>query len=287
MTLNGNSVIRLFCKFLKSQWPTIAIALCFKSAFLLIQVIAIWTILGWMRGSVPEIISMFLGIESASYVYPVFAGLLLIFSSVCSFVSKLIAISAVKRLEFRLFNEISHNPPPASDWRNLAKLLLSLTDSLMPLGIILAIIGFWLYFIPVLMPLVIIAVLIIALFQVRGIRFSKNTFLMPRVRAKPEEYIGSDDYLRFYKLLMVPQYVTFGTYILVAVTIAGVAILIKSHSATVLRLGLLPLATALSILQLKSFIGLTVRWGVYAGSASAIDEAISSNYLNKNDLTKN
>jgi len=278
----NNRVIYLFYLLVSLAGFRVALSLITKATFIGFQVLALWLTISWLSGTVLPSVKELLEFDDASIVYPVISGVLLFLASLASFVSRLIALQSINKLEDYIFGAINREDVLVSDYRNITKLLLALMDALIPLTLIIVVLIAWLVKLPELMPLLTLLVVLISLLLRVGARFSRTRFKYPVKRAKNIEYIGSDEHQKFYRILMLPQYLSLATYGLISVAMVGIVISTQYMSVGGnVGLGLLPIATALALLQFKSFVGLLVRLGVYSGSAYRVANLIRSQSPNR------
>jgi uncharacterized membrane protein YqjE len=92
------------------------------------------------------------------------------------------------------------------------------------------------------------------------------------------DYLGSESDAHFQKILMHSQYVIVAVYSLMAICVSLLAIIIKNN--LLISIGeyatLLIIATAISILQLKSFVSALVKMGAYNATISKIVTVLRS-----------
>lgn len=242
-------------------------ALAFKLYFILFQVASVWVIISWLNGSVIDVVQQLVGQDVTSFIYPLLASASLILAALCGFAARALGISSIKKVEVYVSKEVVAGNLLASDYRNMCKLLLALIEALVPALFIISVAFSWVFFYPILLVPIISLVALVLFVFVKGVRLSEGNFSTNGKRTKPEDYIGSDEYKRFYRVLMVPQYFSIIIYILMSVGILGVAYSIRNFSFDEFDLSILPIVSALALLQLKSFIGLLVRFGAYYRNA--------------------
>ena len=240
-----------------------------KGLFMLFQVSAIWILISWISGTMmPEIIDV-VQLNVTSYLYPIFAGCLLTLASIFAFFSKWFALKSIKKLERHVVNLASGKEVSVSDFRNISKLMLAVIDSLVPFIFILCVLIAWSTKVYELLPLFFIVLLSLAfLFRV-GIRYARRIFKTTIEKADKYEYFDSEEHKKFHKILMIPHYIALVIFILISIAMVIASIWVSS-SDNLISFGFLPIATAIAILQFKSFVGLIVRIGVYSENADRV-----------------
>ncbi len=271
-----NSTFYLFRLMFRLAHTGVIGAIIFKGVFILLQVIAVWMMISWISGSMLPAVKDIVQLDDSSYVYLAIAWLVMVSSSVSAFFSRWLALRSIRRLEIHIFELTQGSGLVVSDYRNLSKVMLAITDAFVPIIFICGVSLVWLVKIPELMLPFMVLVILLALFFRKVVRFSAFTFKNKGRRVKPEEYIGSNEHQNFYQILMVSQYISLAIYTLIATGIVATLVLIHSFSNNLLNLGLLPVATALALLQFKSFVSLLVRLGAYASNASRVARLVIS-----------
>lgn len=269
-----NTAVYLLWLLLRQAHISIFFAVAFKGLFILFQVSAIWIMISWVSGAMLPLVKGLLHLNDSSYVYLSIGWALLVFSSVAAFFSRWLALNGIKKLERYVSEKIKGKGLVVSDYRNLTKMMLGLIDAFVPAIFIGVVLAAWLIQMPELLLPFIVLVILVGLFFRKGVRFSASKFKRAGGRIDPKRYIGSDDHQHFYQILMVSQYISLAIYTLIATSIVAALIFIQTFSESLLSLGILPIATAVAILQLKSFVGLLVRLGAYASNASRIAQLV-------------
>ncbi|MDI3323039.1 hypothetical protein QKW35_01505 [Pontibacterium granulatum] len=267
--LHSNVAYLVMLMVMQAPFRVLAAVLC-KAAFIILQVSAIWIMIIWVRGSMLPLAQQIVGAEPGSLLYPILSGGLLIGAACSSCLARSLGLGGVKKVEQLVMAETSGKQLHVGDYRNLAKLLLAVIDSFVPLAFIMLVILVWIYTVPALMLPLAGVLLIILFFFRQGARFSARYFKLSSERLDPESYVGSEEQQRFYRTLMLPQYITVGSYIFIAAALVAVVVSIKTLSAGDVELGLLPIASALAVVQFRSFVGLLVRFGAYSRNVSKI-----------------
>ena len=271
-----SSIAQLVVIMVKLAPLRMLVTISLKGMFLVCQVSAVWIMISWVAGSVLPAAESVLGASTESWLYPVLAGTLLIFAAVCSCAGRAVSLTGIKKVEYFILNNTKSDQLLVGDFRNLTKLLLAVTDSLVPMCFILAVILAWVIVIPTLaLPLAGLGLGILIFFR-RSTKFSASQFKPGTRTASLKEYVGSDEHEKFYKILMLPQYIAVVSYTFMAVALVIVVISIRSLASSNIELGLLPIASAVAILQFRAFIGLLVKFGAYTRNAAKIASLINS-----------
>jgi hypothetical protein len=244
-----------------------------KGVFILLQISAIWIMISWISGVMLPGVKGIVQLEVSSYIYPIISGCLLVLASLTAFCSKWLALKSIKRLEQHVAELTRGKDLLVSDYRNLSKLLLALIDSLVPFVFIFSVLFAWAVVVHELIPLFFISLVAVALLFRIGIRYSRGVFKTTVKKVNIDDYFGSDEHKKFHQILMVPHYISLTIFILISIAMVIVAISLRS-SDNLISFGFLPVATALAILQFKSFVGLLVRIGVYSENAIRITRFI-------------
>lgn len=240
-----------------------------KGLFLLFQISAIWLMLSWISGTImPEILDI-VQHNVTSYLYPIFAGCILILGSFAAFFSKLFALNSIKKLEKHISQLTQGKDILVSDYRNVTKLMLVLIDSLVPFIFIISVLFVWTLKVNELVPLFFICTISLAFLFRTGIRYARGIFKAAVKKIDKYEYFGSDEHKKFHQILMAPSYISLVIFILISIVMIVAAIWLSS-SSNLISFGFLPIATAIAILQFKSFVGLIVRIGVYSENANRV-----------------
>jgi len=273
--LLDNSLLSLLNHlFFKAPFYVIS-AVGFKGLFLLFQISSIWIMVSWVNGTMLPVLKDIIQLDDSSYVYLAIGWLLLISSSVSSLLSRWLALRAVRKLEQHVGDRVESGALLVADYRNLTKVMLGVIDAVVPFIFITGVLVAWLILQPGLFfPIIVLVVFVAFLFR-KGVSFSAAKFKNKGTRVKPEDYLGSGQHKNFYQILMVSQYISLTVYVLIATGIVGVLVIIESLGR-LHTIGLLPVATAIALLQFKSFVGLLVRLGAYIESIVKTSAALES-----------
>lgn len=270
----GNNLYPLVVLLFRSSFGLILVGLFFRVAYSLLQVAAIWIVIHWVNGSLPGVLIEAISLGQGSMMFPIACSFFLILSAGASLLSKALAIGAVKNFEKKVCNDavkISFG-----DYRNVAKLLLSVVDAIIPVLLVIVVVILW--------SLEYSWLLAVAfLFFLAGVWLLKKgvSYASPFYAIKPNKdkgsYLYSSERIRFYKILMVPQYISMVASI--GISLALVASAIASKLYVDLSSGfhsLLIIATIVSCLQVRSFVGLMVKMGAYNKSATYVNELLKA-----------
>jgi len=248
----------------------IFISLFFRATSSVLQMGAMWLVIYWVNGNLPIVLVEIINLDQESLIFPVVGSLFLILSAVLSLLSKLFGITAVKKFEKKISNDdIKIN---SSDYRNVAKLLLSVIDVIVPAVLLTTVVILWSLEYA---WLIILAVLLGFL----GIWILKKgvSYVSPFYVIKPHNnksgYLHSAERIRFYKILMVPQYISMAVFLAISIILVAVAIASKSYVDISSGFhSLLVIMTIVSLLQLRSFVGLMVKMGAYKGNVANMNK---------------
>ena len=271
----NNSLLSLLKHIILKAPLYVITAVGFKGLFLLFQVSSIWIMVSWVNGTMLPVLKDIIQFNDSSYVYLAIGWFLLISASISSLLSRWLALRGVGKLEQYVGGRVEGSAILVADYRNLTKVMLGVIDAIVPFVFITGVLIAWLIIQPGLVfPIITLVILVGFLFR-KGVGFSAARFKNRGERVKPEEYLGSSQHKNFYQILMVSQYISLTVYALIATGIVGVLVIIESLGS-LHTIGLLPVATAIALLQFKSFVGLLVRLGAYIGSVSKVAKLIKS-----------
>jgi hypothetical protein len=233
----------------------------FKVLFILFQVSAISLIVSWYRGHIPDLLVTWIAVPTESNVYPGVSASLLVFASFCSLLARKLSLSSILKVEKYIEERIGETLKP-STYKSIVKVLLSMIDLLVPLVFIAAVSIVWLVLYPVSLVPVLFFVFIFVLVMKRTALISIGVMKKDGGRSDAE-YISSGEHDKFFRILMLPQYLNFAIYLLMAALIFVLAVFIKNYFVYSHQLMILSIVTALAVLRLKSFLGIIVRIGAY------------------------
>lgn len=243
----------------------IACAVFFKACFILFQVISIWTLISWFSGAVVPQLQNIVGVSSDSYAYPALASLALIMASISNALSRYLGLKCVLKVEVLLERCSEGTDIRASDYKGVAKLLLALMDSLIPMLFILVIALFWLLLYPYAIPVVLLLFFLLLKLFKRAVAFSARRMKPLATRSTGVDYLNSAEHRHFHGILMIPQYITIVVYSFMALGVLLFSIFVKGYMGGDVDswLGLLMIITAIAFIQFRSFISVAVRMGAY------------------------
>ncbi|WP_313055167.1 hypothetical protein [Pseudomonas lopnurensis] len=249
----------------------------FRFLFIAMQVLSIWFIFGWVGGSVNEHVLDAIGLPAASYVYPCIGAAGFISSTLFSLLSKISALKATFRFEKVVIEQSFANGfvLTKGDLKNIVKLMISILDIAVPLGMIFAVSILWLFITPYTLVLLIFFIFAGIWFLKKGVGFSAKRYRVSSPRNKIDSYFGSEEHLGFYKILLLPNYITLVLVAIVAVSIVLSIIAAKlyfsSHGSQV---GYMAILTGVAFLQIRSFGNVVLRAGAYNKSLAAVHEVL-------------
>lgn len=275
--LKGN-VFFLVRLLLKLNPVSIFFVLGLKASFILFQVSSIWVLVSWIGGSVVQVIQDFVGSPSSSYVYPAMSAFFLVFAAISAALSRYVGLKCVSKVELCVNSVAKEGDVTVADYKNLTKLLLSMMDALIPSLFILVVVIIWGFIYPMIIPLICVLLVFLLQFFRRGVGVSAKKLKPLLSKVKAVDYVHSEQRLRFYSILMLPQYVIIAIYTLIAFFVLFLSVAVRSYldGGSIHDLGLLLIVSALALMQLKSFVTVLVRSGAYNSSAVKIASLLKS-----------
>ncbi len=245
-----------------------------KCSFLFCQALSLTVIMKWAGGSVYPIFTEYLGYEGSSYVYPAFAALVFALSSVFSLFSKVFAIRAIKKVEYKIVSKFSGSSYPLSvgDLKNVVKLLLHFVDIVVPALLLFFVSLAWMY-VSVSAVAIVLTIIVFMIFLVRfGVRYSSKKYQYKRGKHKVEEYVSSEEHDSYLSVLLMSNYTTAVivpvSAFLMVLGMVGVhyySVELGEHANKLAAL------TAVALLQAKAFVGMTLKMGSCYKSLVAVD----------------
>lgn len=263
--------------FVKSAPILVFASMGFRFLFIAMQVVSIWFIFGWVAGHVNQHVLDLVGLPAEAYVYPCFGALGFICSTVFSLFSKKCALKATFRFERQLVekNMALKVLMTKGDLKNIVKLMISVLDAVVPLGLIIAVSVLWAFITPYTLILVFFIFLSGLWFLKKGVGFSAKRYKPVSNRNKLDSYVGSEEHVGFYKILLLPNYITLVLVAIIAVSIVLSLIATKlyfaSHGSQV---GHMAILTGVAFLQIKSFSSIILRAGAYNKSLAAVHSVV-------------
>ncbi|MCM1566297.1 MAG: hypothetical protein NC238_10185 [Dehalobacter sp.] len=247
--------------------------------FILLQMASIWIVFSWVSGSVNAYFLEIVGQPADSYIYPGVGAAGLIGSTCFSLLSKMLALESTYKFEAKIVerNSSLHFPLTKGDLRNIVKLMISVLDIIIPLMLIVIVACLWTVITPYTLLIVGLVLFIGAWASKQGVKFSANSFKNITATGRLNEYIGGHEHRRFYKILLLPNYVSLVIISMVSVSVAlslvATKIYFTSHG---MNIGHMAIITGVAFLQMKSFAGIIVRAGAYNKSLSVVHNIISA-----------
>lgn len=251
----------------------------FRFLFIAMQVLSIWFIFGWIGGGVNEHALDAIGLPAASYVYPCIGAAGFISSTLFSLLSKISALKATFRFEKVVIEQSFANGfvLTKGDLKNIVKLMISILDIAVPLGMIFAVSILWLFITPYTLVLLVFFIFAGIWFLKKGVGFSAKRYRVSSPRNNIDSYFGSEEHLGFYKILLLPNYITLVLVAIVAVSIVlgiiAAKLYFSSHGSQV---GYMAILTGVAFLQIRSFGNVVLRAGAYNKSLAAVHEVLFS-----------
>lgn len=247
--------------------------------FILLQMASLWIIFSWVSGSVNAYFLEIVGQSADSYIYPGIGAAGLIGSTCFSLLSKMLALESTCKFEAKVVerNSSLNLPLTKGDLKNIVKLMISVLDIIIPLMLIVVVACLWTAITPYTLLIFSLVLFIGVWTSKKGVKFSANSFKNITATGQLNEYIGGHEHRRFYKILLLPHYVSLVIISMVAISVAlslvATKIYFNSHGMSI---GHMAIITGVAFLQMKSFAGIIVRAGAYNKSLSAIHKIISA-----------
>ncbi|MCQ4268865.1 hypothetical protein NAV28_16710 [Pseudomonas stutzeri] len=277
--LYRSKLVPVLVSFVKSAPMLVLASMGFRFLFIAMQVVSIWFIFGWVGGHVNPHVLELVGLPAESYVYPCFGALGFICSTLFSLFSKVCALKATLKFERFIVEknttlQIALNK---GDLKNIVKLMISVLDVVVPLGLITAVSVLWALITPYTLILVLFILLFGVWFLKKSVGFSAKRYKLVSVRNRLDSYMGSEEHLGFYKILLLPNYIA-----LVLVAIIGVSIVLSliatrlyfaSHGSQV---GYMAILTGVAFLQIRSFASIILRAAAYNKSLAAVHSVVTA-----------
>lgn len=272
-SLYKSKLVPVLVSFISSAPVFVTTSMGFRFLFIAMQVLSVWFIFGWVGGDVNEHVLSVVGLPAASYVYLCIGAAGFIVSTVSSFLSKICALKATLKFESfvverSFFLEV---PVTKGDLKSIVKLLISVLDVIVPLGVIFTVSVLWVLITPYALVLFVFVLLSGVWILKKSVGFSAKRYKCVVMRGKLDRYLGSEEHLGFYKILLLPNYITLVLMSVMAVSIVLSIIAAKVysdlHGASV---GHMAILTGVALLQIKSFNGIILRAGAYNKSIAVI-----------------
>lgn len=250
-----------------------------KAAFLLMQLASIMLIFSWINQSVPGPILTVTGLPADSNWFALLGAFGLILSSALSLLSKKMALKGILRVERVIIERFvgQAHTLQKGDLKNIVKVLLSVTDVIVPVILIVAVTAAWVW----ITPYSLIAVVILALFALplmrKGVSFSAKRYRPSKVRTLFPDYLDSEEHTAFYKILIMPNYIGMAMFVMISVGLILSVLAARLYfNGNETYAHILIIATAVAFLQTRSFVGIILRAGAYNRSITKVDDAIRS-----------
>lgn len=273
LSLYKSKLVPVLVGFVRSAPILVLTSMGFRFLFIAMQVLSIWFIFGWVGGSVNEHVLDIIGLPAASYVYPCIGAAGFIASTAFSLLSKICALKATLKFEQVVVEKSIALGAIVTkgDLKNIVKLTISVLDIVVPLGLIFAVSVLWVIITPYILILLVFILFLGVWFLKKGVGFSAKRYKPVAVRNKLDSYLGSEEHLGFYKILLLPNYIALVLIAVIAVLIVLSIIATKMyfdlHGTSVGRMAIL---TGVALLQIKSFNSIILRAGAYNKSLTAI-----------------
>lgn len=259
--------------FLKTA-PILALAsIGFRLLFIIIQVASIWFIFGWVSGQVNPYAAQFIGLPAESYVYPCIGALTFFGSTIFSLLSKICGLKATFKFEKLITEKINEveNSLTKGDLKNIVKLMIGVLDVGVPLLLIVVVSVLWILITPY--TLILIALILLGGMWLlkKGVGFSAKRYRSAMPGNKLDEYLNSSEHQGFYKILLLPSYVTLVLMSVIAISIVLSLIATKLYfTAQGEQIGYMAILTGVAFLQMRSLSSIIVRAGAYNKSLASV-----------------
>lgn len=273
LNLYKSKLAPVLVSFVKSAPILILSSMGFRFLFIVLQVASIWFIFGWVGGHVNQHILNLVELSVDSYIYPCIGALGFIGSTIFSLFSKICALKATFRFERSIVEQnVNLNVVMTTgDLKNIVKLMISILDVMVPLGLIVAVSAIWVFITPYMLILILFMLFLGVWSLKKGVGFSAKRYRPISTRNKLDSYVGSEEHLSFYKILILPNYITLVLMTIIAVAIVASLVATKlyfaSHGGQV---GYMAILTGVAFLQMRSFSSIILRAGAYNKSLLAV-----------------
>lgn len=277
LSLYKSKLVPVLVSFVKAAPILVTASMGFRFLFIAMQVASIWFIFGWVGGHVNTHVVSYVGVPSESYIYPCIGAIGFVCSTVFSLFSKVCALKATFKFECIVIEKCIANKSVMTkgDLKNIVKLMISVLDIVIPIGLIVVVSILWAFITPYSLMIFILIVFSVLWLLKRGVIFSAKRYKPISKRNNLDSYIGSEEHIGFYKILLLPNYIALALMAIVAVSIVLSLIATKlyfaSHGSHV---GYMAILTGVAFLQLKSFSSIILRTGAYNKSLAAVHDIL-------------
>lgn len=274
--LNGK-LVSLIVLLVRTSPGYTLISILAKAAFLLMQLASILLMFSWINQSVPKPLIALTGLAADSNWYAFMAAAGLVLSSAMSLLSKKMALKGTMKVERVILARVNetHAGLQKGDLKNIVKVLLSVTDIIVPVMLMVAVIIGWVVVTPYsAIAIGVLAVLALPLMR-RGVSFSAKRYKPGKARIALPDYLDSEEHQSFYKIMIMPNYIGLAMF-----TLISGGIIFSVMAAKVYFDGqetfahILIIATAVAFLQARSFVGIILRTGAYNRSITKVHDII-------------
>lgn len=263
--------------FLKAAPMLVLTSMGLRVLFISIQVISIWFIFGWVGGNVNQHVVNSLGFSASSYIYPFLGAGGFIASSFLSLLSKVFILKAAFKFEGNIVKSYSESKVPLTkgDMKNVVKLVISVTDTVVPIALIVIASVMWAFITPYVLVLVFLLFIVGVWLLKKGAIFSAKRYSPTKSKIKIDGYVGSEEQSNFYKALILPNYISVAVIAVVSISIVASLVATKIYFATHgSKIGHMAIITGVAFLQMRSFSGIILRVGAYNKSLAAVHSVI-------------
>lgn len=277
LSLYKSKLVPVLISFVRSAPILVITSMGFRFLFIAMQVLSIWFIFGWVGGKVNGHVLDIIGLPAVSYVYLCIGAAGFISATLFSLLSKISILKATFKFERVVVEQSLVNGVIVTkgDLKSIVKLIISIMDVAVPLGMILLVSALWLFITPYSLLLFVFFILVGTWFLKKGVGFSAKRYRVVSARNKINSYFGSEEHLAFYRILLLPNYITLISVVIVAVSIVVSIVAAKlyfaSHGGQV---GYMAILTGVAFLQVRSFGNVVLRAGAYNKSLAAIYDVL-------------
>jgi len=279
LSLYKSKLAPVLVNFVKAAPMLVTASMGFRFLFIAMQVASIWFIFGWVGGHVNSYVLSIVGMPVESYIYPCIGAVGFMCSTVFSLLSKMCALKATFKFERVVVEKstVDKKPMTKGDLKNIVKLMISVLDVVVPLGLIIAVSMLWAFITPYSL-IVFLFIVCSGIWLLRkGVIFSAKRYKPVSTRNKLDNYVGSEEHLGFYKVLLLPNYIALAIISIISISIVLSLIATKlyfsSHGSQV---GYMAILTGVAFLQIKSFASIILRAGAYNKSLAAVYSVLLS-----------
>lgn len=272
-----SKLAQVFFSLLRTAPLFVMASMAFRLIFIVMQVASIWFIFSWVGGNVNPNILELIGAPLSSYIYPCLGAAGFVCATVFSLISKICALKGVFKFETRIARKslAVNEKLTKGDLKNMAKLIISFLEVVVPLGLIFFVSLLWVLITPYSIILVFLIVVSGVWMLKKGAIFSASRYKNLASRNQLEAYVDSEEQRGFYKILLLPNYVSLALITVIAVSMLLSLVATKLYFDSMGgHVGYMSILTAVAFLQMKSFASIVLRAGAYNKSLTAVHRVV-------------